>query len=257
MNNLQVITEREILGQEFKIYGDSENSLFLAKDVAMLIEHSDVSTMLRTVNEDEKLTQTMFVSGQNRDCWFLTEDGLYEVLLQSRKPIAKEFKKQVKQILHEIRRHGVYATPQTLDAMLADPDLAIRLFSELKTERMKVVALKEKVAEDKPRVLFANAVEASHTSILIGDLAKILKQNGREIGQNRLFEWLRGNGYLMKFGERHNMPTQRSMEAGLFEVKESTINNPDGSVRITKTTKVTGKGQVYFVNLLAPAQMSL
>lgn len=108
--------------------------------------------------------------------------------------------------------------------------------------------LEIKVEEDKPKVLFADAVAASNTSILVGDLAKLIRQNGVEIGQNRLFDWLRNNGFLIKHGERRNMPTQRSMEMKLFEVKETAINNPDGSVRVTRTTKVTGKGQAYFVN---------
>lgn len=109
------------------------------------------------------------------------------------------------------------------------------------------IRLEQKVKEDAPKVLFAESVEASHTSILVGDLAKLICQNGVEIGQKRLFDWLRDNNYLIKSGQSKNMPTQRSMEMGLFEVKESTVNNPDGSVRITRTTKVTGKGQIYFV----------
>ena len=112
----------------------------------------------------------------------------------------------------------------------------------------KVLALETKAAEDRPKVLFADAVETSHTSILVGDLAKLLKQNGVDIGQRRLFEWLRENNYLIKGGNSKNMPTQKSMDLKLFEVKERTINNPDGSVKITKTTKVTGKGQTYFIN---------
>lgn len=112
----------------------------------------------------------------------------------------------------------------------------------------KVEELTARITEDKPKVLFANAVETAKTSILIGDLAKLLKQNGIETGQKRLFEQLRQEGFLMKGGTSHNMPTQRSMEMGLFEVKESTVNNPDGSVRINRTTKVTGKGQTYFIN---------
>ena len=105
MNDLKIIEQREVLGKEFKIYGDFENPLFLAKDVANCIEHSDISTMMRTVDDNEKLIQTLFVSGQNREMWFLTEDGLYEVLMQSRKPIAKEFKREVKQILKSVRKH--------------------------------------------------------------------------------------------------------------------------------------------------------
>lgn len=112
----------------------------------------------------------------------------------------------------------------------------------------KIKNLEIKIEEDKPKVLFADAVASSNTSILVGDLAKLIRQNGVEIGQNRLFDWLRNNGFLIKCGERRNMPTQRSMEMKLFEVKETTINNPDGSIRVTRTTKVTGKGQSYFVN---------
>lgn len=111
-----------------------------------------------------------------------------------------------------------------------------------------VAQLETKIEQDKPLIVFAGAVQTAQTSILIGDLAKILKQNGVNIGQKRLFEWLRQNGYLIKSGNSRNMPTQKAMELKLFEVKESTINNPDGSIRITKTTKVTGKGQTYFIN---------
>lgn len=110
------------------------------------------------------------------------------------------------------------------------------------------VQLSEKIEQDRPKVLFANAVETADTSILVGDLAKLIKQNGVDIGQKRLFDWLRENGYLIKSGNSRNMPTQKSMDMKLFEVKERTISNPDGSVRITKTTKVTGKGQQYFIN---------
>lgn len=240
-----------MLGKEFKIYGDFENPLFLAKDVANWIEHSDISTMMRTVDDNEKLIQTLFVSGQNREMWFLTEDGLYEVLMQSRKPIAKEFKREVKQILKTIRKHGLYAKEELLD----NPDIAIAAFKALKEEREARKALEVENKQMKPLALFAKSVSASDTSILIGDLAKLLKQNGYDTGQKRLFEELRQRSFLMKAGSSKNLPTQKAMELGLFEVKESTINNPDGSVRVTKTTKVTGKGQVYFVNLFLGKQV--
>ena len=123
--------------------------------------------------------------------------------------------------------------------------IAQNQLDSLKGENLK---LTEKIKEDKPKVLFADAVETAHTSILVGDLAKLIKQNGVDIGQKRLFEYLRENGYLIKSGSSKNMPTQKSMDMRLFEVKERTINNPDGTVRITKTTKVTGKGQTYFIN---------
>lgn len=252
MNNaLQVTLQREVLGRDFKIYGDIENPLFLAKDVAEWIEYdpSKVNEMVSMVEDNEKLTETISWSGQGRKMWFLTEDGLFEVLMQSRKPIAKEFKQQVKQILKDIRKHGIYATDEVLENILSSPEFGIKVLTQLKAEREKRVALEAKVITDRPRVQFANAVETSSTSILIGDLAKFIKQNGHDIGQKRLFAWLRDNDYLMKCGSSKNMPTQKSMDSELFEVKESTITNPDGSVRITKTTKVTGKGQIYFIDL--------
>lgn len=253
MNNLQVVEQREVLGKEFKIYGDFENPLFLAKDVAEWIEYSktgkgayDVSKMLNTVDDNEKLSGTIFVSGQNREMRFLTEDGLYEVLMQSRKPIAKEFKKEVKKILKTIRQNGMYVTEKLLD----NPDLAIQAFTKLKEEREKRKALEIKIESDKPKVLFADAVETSKTTILIGDLAKIIKQNGVDMGQKRLFAWLRENGYLIKRkGADYNMPTQKSMEMKLFEIKETAITHSDGHISVNKTPKVTGKGQQYFINL--------
>lgn len=253
MNNLQVVEQREVLGKEFKIYGDFENPLFLAKDVAEWIEYSktgkgayDVSKMLNTVDDNEKLSGTIFVSGQNREMRFLTEDGLYEVLMQSRKPIAKEFKKEVKKILKTIRQNGMYVTEKLLD----NPDLAIQAFTKLKEEREKRKALEIKIETDKPKVLFADAVETSKTTILIGDLAKIIKQNGVDMGQKRLFAWLRENGYLIKRnGADYNMPTQKSMEMKLFEIKETAITHSDGHISVSKTPKVTGKGQQYFINI--------
>ncbi len=245
MQIMKIIDEREILGKQFRIFGDFENPLFLAKDVAEWIEHSDVSTMLKGIDENEKLIQTIFVSGQKRDMWFLTEDGLYEVLMLSRKPIAKEFKKQIKEILKTIRKNGMYVTERLLD----NPDLAIQAFTKLKEEREKRKELEAKIEEQKPQVLFANTVKSSYTSILVGELAKILTQGGFKTGQNRLFDLLRKDGFLIsRQGTDYNMPTQKSMELGLFEIRESTVNNPDGSIRISKTPKVTGKGQEYFIN---------
>jgi anti-repressor protein len=251
MNSLQLIDQRELLGQDFKIYGDIDNPLFLAKDVANWIEHSNSTEMVRTIDDSEKLNSTILSAGQNREVTFLTEDGLYEILMLSRKPIAKQFKTQVKQILKEIRRVGLYATPQKLEEMLNDPDTMIKTLQALKTEREKVAVLKEKVAEDKPKVIFADAVSVSATTILVGDLAKIIKQNGIDIGGTRLFRWLRDNGYLIKRnGTDYNMPTQKSMELDLFEIKETVITHSDGHTTISKTPKVTGKGQVYFINKL-------
>lgn len=249
MKELKIVLKQDVLGKEFKIYGDYENPLFLAKDVAVWIEHSDVSTMIRNVDENEKVTNIVCTPGGNQEAWFLTEDGLYEVLMQSRKPIAKQFKKRVKEILKSVRKHGGYLTPQKLEEALLNPDVLIRLATELKTEREKRMELEEKVEQDKPKVIFADAVSASNTSILVGELAKILKQNGVNTGQNRLFSWMRKNGYLIRrMGIDYNMPTQYSMNLGLFQIKERIIENPDGTVRTTKTVLVTGVGQQYFIN---------
>lgn len=249
MNNLQVVEQREVLGKEFKIYGDFENPLFLAKDVAEWIEHSKSDVMLKSVDDNEKVkVNNVYVDGRTggNGVWFLTEDGLYEVLMQSRKPIAKEFKKEVKKILKTIRQNGMYVTEKLLD----NPDLAIQAFTKLKEEREKRKALEIKIESDKPKVLFADAVETSKTTILIGDLAKIIKQNGVDMGQKRLFAWLRENGYLIKRnGADYNMPTQKSMEMKLFEIKETAITHSDGHISVSKTPKVTGKGQQYFINL--------
>lgn len=241
--NLVVIDEREVLGKEFKIYGDIENPLFLAKDVAEWLEMdiSNASRMLKNVDENEKV----LARHNTTSATFLTEDGLYEVLMQSRKPIAKAFKREVKIILKTIRQNGMYATDKLLD----NPDLAIQAFTKLKEEREKRKALEIEKEQNRPKVIFAEAVETSKSSILIGDLAKLIKQNGVDMGQKRLFTWLRENGYLIKRqGSDYNMPTQKAMELGLFEIKETAVTHSDGHITVNKTPKVTGKGQIYFIN---------
>ena len=182
----------------------------------------------------------------NRGLTIINESGLYALIFGSKLESAKRFKHWVtSEVLPSIRKHGVYAVDELLD----NPDMAIKAFTALKEEREKNRLLQADNERMKPKEIFADAVATSHTSILIGDLAKLLKQNGVETGQKRLFNWMRENGYLIKRnGVDRNMPTQKAMEMGLFEVKESTVNNPDGSVRINRTTKVTGKGQQYFIN---------
>lgn len=245
MNQLQIIEQREILGKTFRIYGDFENPMFLAKDVADWIDYvGRTGQLLNSVDDSEKLTHTIHASGQTREMWFLTEDGVYEVLMQSRKPIAKEFKKQVKEILRSIRKHGMYAT----DDLLNNPDLLIAAGQKLKEEQETRRRLEAKIEADKPKVLFADAVSASNTSILIRELAKILKQNGIDIGGTRLYALLREEGYLIKSpGTDWNTPTQRGMELGLFEIKETPVHHNSGNISISKTTKVTGRGQQYFI----------
>ena len=246
MNEVQVFNYNSNAVRTIQKDGES---WFVLKDVCQVLNLSDTNKTAERLDADE-LTRIKFVSGgQGREMYCINESGLYNVILRSDKPEAKSFRKWVtSEVLPAIRKHGMYATPDTVEKMLADPDTAIKLLTTLKEERAARLALESKVAEDEPKVIFANAVATSHTSILVGDLAKLIKQNGVDIGQNRLFDWLRNNGWLIKGGASKNMPTQKAMELGLFEVKETTNVNPDGSVRINRTTKVTGKGQQYFVN---------
>ena len=243
MQELKVINEQEVLGKQFRIYGTIEQPLFLAKDVAEWIEHTNVTHMVKNVDEDERCLIVVNTFGGNQEALALTEAGLYEVLMQSRKPIAKEFKKKVKEILKTIRRHGVYAVEQVLN----DPDMLISALTALKEERAKTKALQEENERMKPAQLFADAVSASDSSILVRDLAKLIRQNGVDMGEKRLYKWLRDHNYICK---SDTSPTQRAMEMGLFEVMIRTVERGNGLPMETKTTRVTGKGQCYFVNKL-------
>ena len=223
---------------------------FVGKDVVGILGYQNGSRDInRHVDEEDRQKTMVYDGNQNKETIVINESGLYSLILSSKLPNAKKFKHWVtSEVLPTIRRHGAYMTDSTLEQALTSPDFLIKLATELKNEKEQRKALEEKVEQDKPKVLFANAVETAKTSILVGDLAKLIKQNGVDIGQKRLFEYLRENGYLMKSGNSKNMPTQKGMSLGLFEVKERTISNPDGTVRVTKTTKVTGKGQTYFIN---------
>ena len=169
-------------------------------------------------------------------------------LINERKEKLHKFKRWVtSEVLPTIRKHGMFATDELLD----NPDFAIATLQKLKEEREAKKLLEATIEEQKPKVIFANAVSASHTSILVGEFAKLMRQNGVNMGQNRMFVWLRENGYLInRKGSDKNMPTQKSMELGLFEIKETTINHSDGHISINKTPKITGKGQLYFADKL-------
>lgn len=181
---------------------------------------------------------------------YIPEPIFYLLSMKAENGTARAFQHTIAyDVLPAIRKHGAYMTAQTIEQVLTDPDTIIRLATDLKAEREEKHALEAKVEQDRPKVLFADAVNTSHTSILVGELAKLLKQNGVDIGQNRLFDWMRNNGYLIsRKGTDYNMPTQKSMELSLFEVKERTIAEPNGTTSIKKTPKVTGKGQQYFIN---------
>lgn len=190
---------------------------------------------------------------------FIPENVFYRLAMKAKNEAAEHFQAKIAdEVIPSIRKHGAYMTPDKLEEVLLKPDTLIQLAQNLKAEQEKRRALEVKMEEQKPKVLFAESVEAAKTSILIGELAKLLKQNGINIGQNRLFEWLRNNGYLIKRqGSDYNMPTQRAMEMGLFEIKETTITHSDGHIHVSKTPKVTGKGQVYFVNLFVSGRAKI
>lgn len=223
---------------------------FVAKDVCDILELASMHTSLRILDEDEKGVHTMHTPSGNQEMTIISEPGLYSLILRSRKPEAKAFKRWIThEVLPSIRRHGVYATESVVDAMLADPETMIRTLTALKEERAKRAQLEKQAQADAPKVLFADAVASAKTDILIGDLAKILRGNGVDTGQRRLFEWMRENGYLIKQrGSSWNMPTQKAMDMGLFRVKESVVTHADGHTTVNRTTKVTGHGQTYFVN---------
>lgn len=181
---------------------------------------------------------------------FIPENMVYRLGFKASNEVAQKFQAVLAdEVLPAIRRHGAYMTDQALERAITEPDFLIRLATQLKEEKAKRLAAEKQIELDRPKTIFADAVSASHTSILVGEMAKILRGNGIEIGQRRLFQWLREKGYLIKRqGTDYNMPTQRAMELGLFEIKEGSYVNGSGVNIITKTPKVTGKGQQYFVN---------
>ncbi len=230
-------------------------SWLVGKDVAERLGYSNPRKAIIDHVDDEDKCDGVTIRdsmGREQNPICINESGLYSLVLGSKLPNAKKFKHWVtSEVLPAIRKHGGYLTAEKVEEALLNPDVLIRLATELKDEREARRALESKVAEDAPKVLFAKAVEQAENSILVGDLAKLIKQNGTDIGQKRLFARLREEGYLGKTGASYNMPTQRAMEMQLFHISERTINNPDGSVRLTRTVKVTGKGQVYFINRYA------
>jgi anti-repressor protein len=251
MNDLQIFKNPKF-GELRTTIKDGE-PWFAATDVCTALEVGNPSQALARLDTDERFTTLISNEGAasgKSQMSFVSEAGLYSLALSSRKPQAKPFKRWVThEVIPSIRKHGAYMTPETIEKALLNPDTIIRLATELKAEREQRKALESKVEADKPKVLFADAVATSESPMLIGELAKVLKQNGVDIGEKRLFGWMRENGYLIKRkGTDYNAPTQKSMEMGLFRVKETAITHSDGHVTVNRTTKVTGKGQQYFIN---------
>lgn len=243
MNELQIFSNEKF--GEVRTTAINGEPWLVGKDVAEILGYADPNKAIAMhVDEEDKLNDKTASSLGQRGGWLINESGLYSLILRSKLPSAKEFKHWVtSEVLPSIRKHGGYITGQ--EHMTGEELLA----RAVKYANSKIEELESKVEVMKPKAIFADAVSTSKTSILIGDLAKLLNQNGIDMGQKRLFDWMRNNGYLIKQkGASYNRPTQRSMEMGLFEVKESSFVHPDGHTGITMTTKVTGKGQVYFIN---------
>ena len=241
--------ENESFGS-VRVTGTSEQPLFCLADICRVLEIKNVSDCKSRLDQKGIVLTDTPTNGGIQQLVFISEKNLYKVIMRSDKPQAEPFQDWVcGEVLPSIRKTGAYSvrpkTPQTyLEALKS------LVAAEEEKERLQLEVKKrdEQIAEDAPRVLFSKAVETAKRSCLVAELAKILQQNGVNIGQNRLFAWMRGNGYLCSKGQYYNQPTQKAMELGLFELKQTAINKPDGSVLVSTTTKVTGNGQVYFVN---------
>ena len=251
MGNLKVIDQRNILGKDFKMYGDFENPLFLAKDVATWIDHNKPSEMISLIDDEEKLKALVSHSGQKREMWFLTEDGLYEVLMQSRKDIAKVFKKEVKKILKQVRKTGGYIpireedTEQDIMAKaLLIAQNTLNRKDDLIKQQKEVIKAKEVELGSKNR--FINQIAISQNSILVREVAKIASKEGIIIGERTLWKKLRDWGLIFK---NTTEAMQSGIDRGYFEVVEGSGESSKG-VFTYKTTRVTGKGQIYIVQKL-------
>ncbi|AMX00445.1 phage antirepressor [Rummeliibacillus stabekisii] len=267
MNQLQMFNFEN---QQVRILEKEGEPWFVGKDVAQVLGYSNPSkAVLQHVDSEDKRME-MIAHSQNGNVVtqtaLINESGMYSLVLSSKLASAKRFKRWVtNEVLPSIRKHGAYLTPETLEQTMQDPDFLIGILNGLKEEQEKRRAAEianqeaqEIIQQQRPKVLFAELIETSHTSILVRELAKLLKQNGIDFGEKRLFAWLRENGYLIKrLGTDYNMPTQRSMDLGLFEIKETPVTRTSGNITISKTPKVTGKGQLYFLNKLAGKERAI
>ncbi|MGV0118623.1 phage antirepressor [Lacticaseibacillus paracasei] len=248
MNELQ---EFNFQGNQLRTVLIDSEPFFVGKDAATAIGYKNFRDALKThVKAKYKRESRITTPFGTQTMTVISEPGLYQLAGESKLPSADPFQDWVyEQVLPSIRKHGAYMTPETIEKAIYNPDFIINLATQLKDEQAKTAELTADNETMKPKALFADAVATSHTTILVGDLAKVIKQNGVDIGAKRLFAWLREQGYLIKrIGADYNSPTQRAMELGLFEVKETAISHSDGHVTVQKTPKVTGKGQQYFIN---------
>lgn len=253
MNNIQVFNNPQF--GHIRTAGSPADPLFCLSDICQAIGIANARNVKnRLDNEDVHLVDTPTAGGMQQ-ITFVTESGLYDVIIRSDSEQAKPFRKWVtSEVLPAIRKHGIYATEATVEKMLSDPESAIIMLQAYQKERRERMAAQQEVErleaqemENKPKVVFADAVSGSNSACLIGELAKMIAQNGYPIGEKRLFQWLRDNHYLCAYGERFNQPYQQYIEQGLFTMKQN-VFSVNGEMRTRNTTKVTGKGQVYFIN---------
>lgn len=234
-------------GQPVRTVSINDEPYFVGKDVAKILQYSNTQRSVNAhVDDEDKRGYQISTPYGTQEMTVINESGLYSLILSSKMPQAKEFKHWVtNEVLPAIRKNGAYMTDQKAFNVLHNSnglaDLLQQAADQLKAKDVQI-------AEMKPKALFADAVSTSNSSILVGQLAKMIKQNGIEIGQNRLFAWLRENGYLGKRGSNRNVPTQKSVAMGLFKTKETAVTHADGHTTVQITTKVTGKGQQYFIN---------
>ena len=246
MNELRIFENPQF--GKVRTAGTTDNPLFCLADVCNALGLTQGHVRER-LDKGVVSTEPLVTAGGVQNANFVNEDGLYDVILDSRKPEAKAFRKWVtKEVLPSIRKHGAYMTDNIIERTLTDPDYLIQLATALKDERQKRIEAEQSVKAAQPAINFTNAVSGSVSSCLIGELAKLINQNGTPMGERRLFQWMRDNGYLGTKGERYNIPNQKYVDMGLFELKKGVRSGSNGVLHTTITTKVTGKGQIYFVN---------
>lgn len=246
-NGIQIFDNKEF-GQVRTVM-ENGKPLFCGSDVARALGYARPNDAVSTHTRGAVKRRTL-TNGGEQEMTFIPEGDVYRLITHSKLPSAERFERWVfDEVLPSLRKNGAYMTTATLEKVMNDPDAWITLLTTLKNERQQRRELEEQAEKNKPKVLFADAVATAETTILVGELAKLLKGNGIDIGQNRLYEQLRRGGYLIsRPGSDYNTPTQKAMELGLFKVKETVIAHSDGHVTVNKTSKVTGKGQQYFIN---------
>lgn len=264
MNDIQVFNNEQF--GAIRTAGTADNPMFCLSDICKILDLQTNKVKARLNERGVTLiptpTHNQFGAEVIQEMIYVNEQNLYKVIMRSDKPQAEPFQDWVcGEVLPSIRKHGMYATEATVESMLNDPENAILMLQAYQKERkerqaaqQQVEKLEAQAIEDKPKIIFADAVKGSTSSCLIGELAKMIAQNGYPIGEKRLFQWLRDNHYLCSYGERFNQPYQQYIEQGLFTMKQN-VFSVDGEMRTRNTTKVTGKGQIYFVNKFINARL--